>query len=392
MMMEGAPSRFTSHNDDRHVDPSHERPIVLVNHLSEPVGQITGITRYGFGLMEALIRRSDIRLVLVTSWRKDELPSTISAGVEAVVTLPFIRALPLDNIRQRWAIRRAAIEHNVDVIYALSPTCPPVRNIPSVVTAHDFYLELFPNLYKRRHRLWWKIFFSDAARRADAVACNSVCTAGDAVRFHSRLREKTHVVAGASVLPLGNGPLPAYLAGPPYVLLLGNAAPNKNIGFLVAALRMLTREGRAVRALHVGRDLTGDLAKALSDDGATLLRSVGSLEDSVLDAVLRNATALVQPSSYEGFGLPIIEAQERGVPVIASDIPVFREVAGEGCVLVPLDDVCQLADALHRVTTDPSFRAHLSARASENSARFTWDNSAEAAVKLIYQILKSATE
>lgn len=391
-MMEGAQSRSTSRAGDRHVDPSDERPTVLVNHLSSPPGQVTGITRYAFGLIEALIRRSDIRLVLVTSWPKDELPSAISAGVEAVVTLPFIRPLPLDNIRQRWAIRRAALEHNVDVIYSMSPTCPPIRNIPSVVTAHDFYLEIFPNFYKRRHRLWWKVFFSDAARRADVVACNSVSTASDAVRLHSWLRGKTHVVAGAGVLPQGNGSLPAYLAGPPYVLLLGNAAPNKNIGFLVAALRMLTREGRAVRALHVGRDPTGDLAKALSGDGATLLRSLGSLEDSVLDAVLRNATALVQPSSYEGFGLPIIEAQDRGVPVIASDIPVFREVAGEGCVLVPLDDVCHLADALHRVTTDPSFRAHLSMRASENSARFTWDKSAEAAVVMIYQILESGTD
>jgi glycosyltransferase involved in cell wall biosynthesis len=388
--MEDNDRRLSTYPTTRHGISSRMRPLVLINHLVEPPGRITGITRYAFGLMQAMIEHADIRLILVTAWAQDQLPPAIADGVEVVATLPHIRPAPLDNIRQRKEVGRIAREYNVDVIYGMSPLCPPVRGIPSVITVHDLYFEVLPELYKRRHRLWWKVFFSDAARHAVRVAAASPSTAADAVRMHPSLQGKTHVVAGAGVLPHGHAALPAAVTGGPYVLLLGNAAPNKNLGFAVEALRMLARQERPVRALHVGRDLAGDLAKALSGDGATLLQSLGVLDDEALDAVLRNATALVQPSRYEGFGLPIIEAQERGVPVIASDIAVFREVAGDGCILVGLDDVPHLAHALHAITTDASLRAELSARALANSARFTWTKSAEAAVSMIMQICSGA--
>ncbi|WP_431237362.1 glycosyltransferase family 4 protein [Mycolicibacterium aichiense] len=199
-------------------------------------------------------------------------------------------------------------------------------------------------------------------------------------------------MSGAGVLPRTSGDSEPFDDRPesPYVVLLSNAARSKNIAFAVEALRLLSRQGRPVRAVHVGRDLTGDLATALAGDGATLLRSLGNLDDSALDALLKDAAALVQPSRYEGFGLPIVEAQQRGVPVVASDIPIFREVAGDGSVLVELDNVPDLAEALHNVTTNESLRAELSVKALGNSSRFSWDQSAEAAVALIVELCSAS--
>ena len=142
---------------------THMRPVVLINHLVEPPGRITGITRYAFGLMEAIIRRADTSLVLVTTWSRDQLPLAIGTGVEAVVTLPHIPSTPLNNVRQRRVLGRIACQHNADVVYAMNPTSPPVHGIPSVITVHDLYYEIMPEFYPRRHRLWWKLFFSDAA-------------------------------------------------------------------------------------------------------------------------------------------------------------------------------------------------------------------------------------
>ena len=364
---------------------SPKRPLVMINHLVEPPGRITGITRYAFGLTSGLLR-AGVRIVMVTTAAREHLPDDIANGIEALVTLPHIASTPMNNLRQRRVMRELANQYRPDVVYAMNPMCPPVRGTPSIITLHDIYYEILGELYTRRHRLWWKLFFGDASRRAARIACVSENTAADAARLHPAIAGKTRIVPGAGVLPAGNAPLPAGLAGEPYVLLLGNITPNKNAGFLVEALRKLSREGRPVRALHVGRDLTGDLNRALAGDGGQLLQTLGGLDDAGLDAVLRNASALVQPSRYEGFGLPIIEAQERGVPVIASDIAVFREVTGDGGILVPLDHVDALADALANVTQDSKLRDALSGKALANARRFTWDKTAAAAMAMIAEL------
>lgn len=360
-------------------------PLVLINHLVEPPGRITGITRYAFGLISALVRRNDVRVMLASAWRRDELPADIAAGVEDVITLPHIASTPLNYWRMRQALDEIVRRHSVDVVYAMNPMCPASKNTPSIMTVHDLYYEMAPQLYPMRHRLWWKLFFGQAARRATFLACVSGNTARDVEGLHPGVVGRTRVVPGAGVLPRGAQALPAVAQGEPYVLLLGNVTPNKNVGFVVEALRLLARRGQKVRALHVGRDLTGDLARALAGDGGALLHSLGGLDDGALDAVLRHARALIQPSRYEGFGLPIIEAQERGVPVVASDIPVFREVAGDGGLFVPLDDVEAMAQALFAIINDGPLRAGLSVEALANSARFTFDNSAAAAAAMILE-------
>ena len=362
---------------------TQERPLVLINHLVEPPGRITGITRYAFGLLGGLLRHGGVRILLVTTWDRHQLPPDIAQGAGTIVTLPHIASTPLNNLRQRHALRKIARQYRPDAVYAMNPMCPPVRGIPSVITLHDLYYEVLGGHYAWRHRLWWKLFFGDASRQAALIACVSANTAADAARMHPNLAGKTCVIAGAGVLPIGNSPLPAGLASGPYVLLLGNITPNKNVGFLITALRLLSARGQPLKAVHVGRDLTGDLTNALAGDNGILLQTLGGLNDGELDAILRHATALVQPSLYEGFGLPIIEAHERGIPVIASDIAIFREVTGGGGLLVPPGNAEALADALHRITNDPALRAELADKARQNSARYTWEKSAAAAAGLI---------
>ncbi len=365
------------------------RPLVLINLLVEAPGRISGITRYAYGLIGGLLRHRGVRLLLVTCSRRDQLPDDIAAGVEAVITLPYIASTPVNQLRQRHALAKIVRRYQPDIIYGMNPMCPPVSGVPSIITAHDFYYEILPAAYALRHRLWWKVFFGFASRYAAGIACVSHNTARDAVRLHPALGHKTHIIAGAGVLPHGKAARPADLPDGPYVLLLGNITPNKHAGFLIEALRLLCDQGRAVNAVHAGRDLTGGVARATTRSGRMLMQPLGALADSELDAVLRSATALVQPSRYEGFGLPVIEAQERGVPVIASDIPVFREVMGGGGVLVPLNDAVALAETIHRMVNDTGFRDRLAVRARQNSERYSWDISAAAAVKMIAEITQN---
>lgn len=369
---------------------SRSRPLVLINHLVEPPGRITGITRYALGLIEALVQRGNTRIILATSFKHDELPMTIARGVEQLVTIPHVASTPVSFLRQARLLRALCKTHKPDVVYAMNPMCPSISGIPSIVTVHDLYMEVMPELYARRHRLWWRLFFPHAARTSARVVCVSNNSAADITRLHPRISGKIAIVPGAGVLPQAAGDSastrPPGLPTGPYLLALGNVTPNKNLGFLAAALQHLRVRGEHVNVVHVGRDMCGDLRNAIAQSSGQLV-SIGGIDDAQLDYVMRNAGALVQPSRYEGFGLPIIEAHDRGVPVIASDIAIFREVGGEGCAFVPLDDSQALAAQMLSATNSPQWRDEYSRRARMNATRFGWAQSAAAAESMIHEVI-----
>ena len=360
-----------------------QKPLVLINHLVEPPGRITGISRYAFGLMEALIMRGEYRYALASAFSAQQLPATIANGLERILTFPYVESTPLNFIRQHAMLKAAAKEVDPQLIYAISPMCPSVNGLPTIVTAHDLYMKTLPDMYSFRHRLWWSLFFGRAARRAARIACVSHNTEGDIARFHPSVRSGTCLVPGAGVLArsAGTPPVPEDLRRP-YIVMVGNLTPNKNAGFLVAALRCLEAKGLAVEAYHIGRDDYGALTGATGP-----IQRLGGVDDAKLDAVLTHARALVACSSYEGFGLPIIEAHDRGTPVIATDIPVFREVAGDAALFVRLGDIEGLAHSIETIIANDDLHAELRVAAAVNAKRYTWNNSAMAAEAQIASLL-----
>lgn len=379
---------------------STTRPLVLINHLVEPPGRITGITRYAVGLISALARRGNVRIMLATSFDRSELPPEITGNIEHLITVPHVASTPVSFLRQARLLRALCKAHKPDVIYAMNPMCPAIPGTPSIITVHDLYMQIMPELYARRHRLWWQLFFPLAARTSARVVCVSNNSAADTLRLHSHIKGRIAIVSGAGVLPhsspvdwqsspgSGSNALPEACRREPYLLLLGNVTPNKNLGFLAAALEYLHARGQRVNVIHAGRDMCGDLQRAIERSSGQLI-SIGAIDDGQLDLVMRNAAALVQPSRYEGFGLPIIEAHDRGVPVIASDIAIFREIGGDACALVPLDDAPALAEQMRRAINEPEWREDYARRARANAARFGWEKSATAAESMIADLIAS---
>ena len=97
-----------------------------------------------------------------------------------------------------------------------------------------------------------------------------------------------------------------------------------------------------------------------------------------MDALLRGADLVAYPSLYEGFGLPVVEAMARGVPVLASITPAVAETAGDAALLVDPEDVAAIAEGLARALTDRSLRDELVAKGTARAARFSWEATARA--------------
>jgi glycosyltransferase involved in cell wall biosynthesis len=167
----------------------------------------------------------------------------------------------------------------------------------------------------------------------------------------------------------------AIRTGQDYVLCVGNLTPSKNLAPVTRALAAAGISVVVVGAAGSRRVFTQE-----SPLDAPGIHLAGRLTDGELALLLKNARALVFPSLYEGFGLPLVEAQALGCPVIASDRASIPEVAGEGAVYF---DPMRPEDAVRRVRElDAGERERLVANGRRNIARFSWDRTAEVLLEL----------
>ena len=160
-----------------------------------------------------------------------------------------------------------------------------------------------------------------------------------------------------------------------YILYFGTCTRRKNVESVIRAYARLPEAVRKEYALVITNPLEGTKACAAGSGITPCYVDGVSAEDKA--AVYQMASVLVWPSLYEGFGLPIIEAQAAGTPVVCSNVTSLPEVAGDAAVLVEPMDTEALAAGMERCLYDASFRQNLIAKGHKNVSRFTWDDSAK---------------
>jgi glycosyltransferase involved in cell wall biosynthesis len=369
------------------------KPVILVNHLLEPPCRISGITRYLFALLQQLSLSSNYRYVLATTWSAADLPALLRDGSIGVMTLPFHESMPINVLCQMATVSRLMRETGAVLEFNCNPIGCFRAGWPRVITVHDLYFEVMPSLYPWRHRFWWQLMFPLSLRSAAGVICVSGNTRRELEMRHPGSRNKLVVVHEAGVAE-GDAPVTPSTIGAfeaPYGLYVGNVSPNKNPTVLIEALKILYARGAAPTIYHVGNDSAGLLAEAqqriLPDHP---VRRAGPLSDGELAAAYRGASCLVNTSLHEGFCLPLVEAQSLGVPIICADIPVLREVAGEGALFFPPSDAEALAERLRAVFDDSALQQRLAAASLENAGRFSWRRAADETERVFDAVLENS--
>jgi glycosyltransferase involved in cell wall biosynthesis len=288
--------------------------------------------------------------------------------------------------------RRAGRE--CDVVLAtgsyLLAAATPVPCVPVVYDLVPFHRDLRPPLGSLAERLTLPL----AVRRAARLVAISQATREELVTRYPRAAEKTAVVhpaAGAAFRPDGPGPKAAvarYGIEKPYVLVTGTLEPRKNLVRLAEAFRSLPAELRERHSLVVVGPRgwgTGELDLALRSLGSRAVIP-GHVPDGDLPALYRGATLFCYPSLYEGFGLPVLEAMQCGVPVLTSNVSAMPEVGGDAVAYADPLDVGDLCARLEQLLRDESERARLAAAGPAQAARFDWQRSAER----LAQVLRAA--
>jgi glycosyltransferase involved in cell wall biosynthesis len=287
--------------------------------------------------------------------------------------------LAFEQIGLPLALRRM----RADLIHAPNCFLPLVRGCPGVVTIHDLAFEAFPEDFSRKTGWKYRTITPRAARSAERVICVSGYTAADVVKRYGIDEAKIRVIPNAPSLPLGNAPVPE---GGPYLLAIGDLRPKKNLRRLVAAYGRLREEGLEHRLVLAGAD-AGQAAALAHEAGGAPLEIPGYLDDAALDALLRGADALVHPSLYEGFGLVLVEAMARGVPVVAALATALPETGGDAAEYFDPLDVTEMAAAIRRVVDDRAHRAALVERGLARAATLSWEMTAALTVAVYEELL-----
>ena len=295
-----------------------------------------------------------------------------------------IRVLAAPRLWTHLALRRQLVRHPPDVVFVPAHVLPwPARRLPpSVVTVHDLGYRHFPDSHgtaQRRYLAWGTRWSAQAARRVIAI---SQATAQDLVRFDAINPAKIRVIYEAAGPPVASDrPLISEVADlPPYALFVSTIQPRKNVARLIQAYAFLVKNESIPWELVLGGGkgwLSDSLYRLAGELGvADRVHFLGYVADEDLPGLYAQARFFCYPSLHEGFGLPVLEAQSYGVPVMTSNNSALPEVAGDAALLVDPTDVDAIADAMLRLSQDEELRQRLIAAGYENVKRFSWDKAA----------------
>jgi len=252
-----------------------------------------------------------------------------------------------------------------------------------VATVHDLGLHRVPETLQEETRKGLLRNLQRSTERARRLISVSAAVRDELVEFGYAPVEKIDVVhhGPGQLAEVAPTKLPAGIATP-FALHVGTLEPRKNILHLLDAWELLQDLLPAAPTLVLCGKFgwkTEAIEQAVHGAEATgRVRHLGYVEVGELAALYGAASVVVFPTRYEGFGLPAVEAQQAGAPLICSDIPVLREVAGDGAFYVPSDDASALARAVAELMGDESLRRTLAAKGRDNAARLSWRRASEA--------------
>jgi glycosyltransferase involved in cell wall biosynthesis len=279
-----------------------------------------------------------------------------------------LRGTAFEQLALPWAARR-------DLLLSLGGAAPLLAR-HQVATMHDATMFRFPHTYSRTFATWYRFMYRTVGRRAQRVLTVSEFSRRELMEILGLAADRVVVVPnGVEHSDAAGTGDPVDVGEAPFVLMIGPPAAHKNIAPVATAL-----SDRGIPVVVVGGPGTlqvfGSRAQKAAVPDRSLVRNVGRISDAQVTWLYRHASALVFPSLYEGFGLPVVEAQRLGCPVVTSHHASLPEVAGDAALLVDPTSPGDVAEQVARLLADPARLAQLAASGRQNAQRFQWSASA----------------
>ena len=350
------------------------RVAIQASHLA---GEVRGIGRYVWALLPRLAKlRPEIRFSLHIRNPRDE--ARLEPRLDAIGALDGrVQFAPLGDL----ATSRADVAW-----YPWNVAKPLTRHAPMVVTMHDIANVAMPD--PRFTAAWknlrWRYLYHRTAKHATRILADSEFTAREIERVLHVGAETVRVVRlAADDFSVANGEDPQPLFSrlgvtQPYVLTAGAKDRRKNLALVERAMSRLSAAGSSATLVLAG--------PPHHDAGAYApewRRAIGFVSDADLAMLYKHASALVVPSTYEGFGLPVLEAMHSGCAVVCADAASLPEVGGDAALWVQPNDDRTLAETLTALIGDAALRHSFGERGRARAKTFSWDDTARGTLAVL---------
>lgn len=363
-----------------------------INSLFLIPGEVGGTQTYLVETLKELLPILPCRCTVFTNAENDAMLRETLRGVAAPDGLSFdclgFRARNRYSriVREQTQLPRRVARAGCDILWSPGYTAPLFCRARQTVTIHDMQYRRFRNDLSPLGWLATHVLVTGAARRCGRIIAVSEFAKGEIVHFAHVPAEKVSVTLEGVAGMMDKSQIPnskSKVQNPksdPYILSVAASYPHKDLPRLVRAFGMVAPKFPHRLVLVGGRGLGEDALQAeiaASPFSSRIDRRPWMGLDE-LASLYANADLFALPSRYEGFGIPPIEAQKAGVPVVATRCASIPEVCGDGAIYVDGDGDADLAGAISRVLSlDAAGRTALVVRGRANAARFTWRSCAE---------------
>ncbi|CAN5873071.1 glycosyltransferase family 1 protein [soil metagenome] len=346
-----------------------------------------GVGVYVRRLIAELLRLPDEHtLKVILSRHADLPPSWVSAGLIRT-SLPFAPSYAAWNF-----LGMPKIPDELDVVHATGLAIPPVPGAALVATVHDLAVERMPEVVPA---IWRQIYLKGlrtAVKRAIVICAVSQATKDELVDAYRVDPERVVVTPEAPNFTPQSQQDPSILQRldleGPFILSVGTIEPRKNQIRLVNAFAEAGSELGGYKLVLAGAPGWGqEQVNDLVEKRRLMTRVVltGKITGPEMVALYSKASVFALPSLYEGFGLPLIEALNFGIPTLSGSSPALKELGGEAALYVDPTDTSAMSAELVKLASDEPLRSRLAADGRSRAAGYTWERTAAATLRAYSQ-------
>jgi len=354
----------------------------------------TGIEEYSYQVIKHLVDKLDgHQVVLYTRNVKRETHN--DKKFPGDLEIPDGWKVKVINFPRFWTqmgLSWEMLARPVDVLFIPAHTVPIIHPRNTIVTIHGLEYEIMPKAYSFWQRFYMCVSIRSSCRWAKKIIAVSKNTKRDLMELYKVPEDKIEVIYEGVNRETHNvkretQELSIASGFKPYLLFVGRIEKRKNIEGIIEAYKILKEKYNISHSLVLagkpGYGYKSIKQQAVSSKYKEEIIETGYITDEGKYSLLKNADVFLFPSFYEGFGLPVLEAQSVGVPVVTSNISSMPEVGGDSVAYCTPSEPVSIADAAYKLISNNEFRDGIIKKGRENVKKFSWDKCAEEIAKLL---------